>query len=225
MVIEQYYINKIFTKIQKTTSCWLWTGACDINGYGIFNMYNKCWRVHRLSYIIHYGNFNQKMCILHKCDIRNCVNPNHLFIGTRQDNHRDMHNKNRYPCGEDHGNSTISEVEVRQLLIEIYNYKFNSIQEVCEVYKIGKEVVHSILNGKTWKHITNQLYVPLDELKKRVICSKSGEYNSNCKLSLQDIDKIKYLIKCGVPCTQIATQFNVGSTTIYNIKHGRTWKV
>lgn len=81
---------------EPNTGCWLWTGGTNEGGYGIFNMNLKTVRAHRASYEFHFGRFEKKLCVLHKCDTPACINPNHLFLGTHSDNARDMVTKKRH---------------------------------------------------------------------------------------------------------------------------------
>jgi hypothetical protein len=63
--------------------------------YGSFKLGDKVVDAHRVSWMIHFGVIPYKICVLHKCDNRVCVNPEHLFLGTRKDNHDDMVAKGR----------------------------------------------------------------------------------------------------------------------------------
>lgn len=79
-------------------TCWEWIGAVASNGYGVINQGRRTtgiMRAHRVSWEIHFGPVPDKLWVLHKCDNRTCVNPAHLFLGTRQDNVDDMVNKKR----------------------------------------------------------------------------------------------------------------------------------
>lgn len=74
--------------------CWLWKGALS-KGYGLIKADQKYRYAHRLSWQLANGDIPDGLCVLHRCDVRNCVNPNHLFLGTRGDNVYDMIDKGR----------------------------------------------------------------------------------------------------------------------------------
>jgi len=97
--------KKFFSTIEKITEtgCWIWMGAITRDGYGRINVRGKIILTHRYSWNIHYGGIAD--CILHQCDVPSCVNPLHLFEGSKQDNMDDMYKKGRglKATGESHG--------------------------------------------------------------------------------------------------------------------------
>jgi hypothetical protein len=86
-------------KIKKTDTCWLWTGALNTSGRGILRVNYKTVQAHRLSYERYKGSVPPGMCVCHTCDVGNCVNPEHLWLGSHQDNMSDMAKKGRSTKG------------------------------------------------------------------------------------------------------------------------------
>lgn len=89
-------MERFFSKVEKTETCWNWT-ACKRGkaGYGAINVNGKVKDAHRLSYELHKGEIPEGLMVLHTCDNRLCVNPEHLFLGTAKDNWHDGFNKGR----------------------------------------------------------------------------------------------------------------------------------
>jgi len=109
-------------KVQKSkgfNGCWLWTGATSDSGYGWFGVSGSgnTRSAHRVSYELHVGPIPNGLHVLHHCDVRHCVRPDHLWLGTRSDNMQDMLAKGRdwYLSGEDNGNTRVSDALVREI--------------------------------------------------------------------------------------------------------------
>src|SRR5439155_563058 len=88
--------ERFWSKVDKTSTCWLWKGAKDSSGYGwVGNGQHKTITTHRLIWELTFGSIPKGLWVLHTCDVRNCVNPAHLWLGTNTDNQRDASRKGR----------------------------------------------------------------------------------------------------------------------------------
>lgn len=89
---------RFWRKVQKSDGCWWWISVRNEDGYGQFrnDELGRMEGAHRFSWRLTHGDIPHGMCVLHHCDNPPCVNPDHLFLGTQQDNIADMHAKGRY---------------------------------------------------------------------------------------------------------------------------------
>lgn len=106
-----------FHTVVSETGCHLWEGYTQPNGYGYVNVGGRKMPAHRLSLILSGTNVPQGLDVCHRCDVRNCVNPEHLYVGTRKQNMADCtlrvrHNK---PSGETHWSAKLSAKDVADI--------------------------------------------------------------------------------------------------------------
>jgi hypothetical protein len=150
-------------RIQKPVGCWLVSGAKETNGYGYlvnpFGDQPKYLTAHRAAWIFVNGPIPEGMRVLHKCDIRACVNPEHLFLGTDAENMRDMNMKGRNgSAGERNMHAKLTEAQAREILA----LKGKGIRpfHLAEKYGVGSGAIGDIWRGDTWKHIQDDCVQP-----------------------------------------------------------------
>lgn len=101
MVIDAAYIAYVAARIERRSipvtesGCWIWDGYLDSCGYGRTGFANEQQSAHRVSWKVFRGPIPKGLCVLHRCDVPSCVNPDHLFLGTQIDNIDDMTRKGR----------------------------------------------------------------------------------------------------------------------------------
>lgn len=109
-------IEKFYTQVNKTSKCWTWIHSKNSDGYGLLKVcvYGVMYGTHRFSYLINKGDIPVGLEVCHTCDNRNCVNPDHLWLGSHIDNVNDMNNKGRRPefKGSKNPMSKLTELDV-----------------------------------------------------------------------------------------------------------------
>ena len=137
-----------FIEMIPECGCWIWMGACDKDGYGFFHHEYIMEHAHRVSWKFRNGPIPKGMCVLHKCDVTSCVNPLHLFLGTKKDNRVDCMSKNRHACGEKQSNSKLTSSDV----IAIKNSN-KPDRKLAKEYGVARSLINRVKNGKSWSHI------------------------------------------------------------------------
>lgn len=126
--------------------CWPWNGFLEANGYARMRAgrFGNRKLVHRVSYFLANGPFDESRLVCHKCDNRCCVNPNHLFIGDHSDNNSDTYRKGRNP------RQVLSKEQVDAIRILLLNGTTH--RRVAAMYGVGKSTITAISSGINWKN-------------------------------------------------------------------------
>lgn len=139
--------------INKETGCIEWTRATS-SGYGVLRHKGAAVRTHRISYELNKGPIPDGLFVLHHCDNKLCITPDHLFLGTQKDNMRDMSAKGRgnHARGERAGRSKLTEAEVLRIR-KTYTGKYGERLAMAEKYNVSGGSIWSVVTGRTWTHI------------------------------------------------------------------------
>lgn len=148
---------KILNRYETKNGCWEWQGKIGANGYGILNIRENGKKMdiltHRESYRIFKGEIPDGMYVLHKCDNRSCINPDHLWVGTGKENVQDCIKKGRFCNGHERAkiSGKLTEHQVMEMR-EMYSNGF-SPKELQEKFKVSQSQVSGILTYRFWKHV------------------------------------------------------------------------
>lgn len=158
-------INRFHMQVDRSAGpdgCWLRTGFRRPNGYGQIGINGKEYRAHRVSYFLEYGRIQNDRWALHHCDVRACVNPRHLFLGTPKDNSQDAVRKGRNTRlrGERNGKAKLTRRQVKEIKRMLEDKAVGKCHlhqyEIARLYGVGEATVSYLKNGGRWDH------VPLD---------------------------------------------------------------
>jgi hypothetical protein len=148
-----------YTEIIPFSTCHYWVGALSRkNGYASFKIREKGnrnnirnFRVHRLIYELKIGSANGRH-VLHSCDNPQCINPDHLRLGTHQENMQDMISKQRNANGVRHGSVRLTENNVREIRSLYATGKYTT-RGLGYLYNIDAKHAWNIVNRKKWKNL------------------------------------------------------------------------
>ena len=140
--------------VNKTRGCWLWTGARQKrgSGYGVLCIPGTGRNIlaHRLSYEMHYGPISADVLVCHHCDVKPCVRPDHLFLGTKTDNAMDASRKGILVHGMNHAEAKLTDEDVRA--IRLLKGRLSQVK-IAAKYGVFQTTISQILTGKTWRHV------------------------------------------------------------------------
>lgn len=141
-------------RIAGRDDCWEWLRSKDSGGYGMVGVSGKNVKAHRVSWMLTHGEIPEGKCILHKCDNRLCINPRHLFVGTQQENIRDMVSKKRqhHPVGERNPKAKLTECDVRKI-IQMKSTGMTNIR-IALHFGVSESMIEFVIKRKCWKHVS-----------------------------------------------------------------------
>ncbi len=158
-------IDRFMRKVEKTDTCWLWTGGRFDNGYGVFrDDEQRLGRAHRFAYKHFNGPVPDGLLVRHTCDVRHCVNPEHLIVGTQLANQDDCRQRERWGKRRDqaklngtggqnalrgarHPRSSLTALQATQLIAQYENDNITK-KSLAERYGVSTATVHKILSNR-----------------------------------------------------------------------------
>jgi len=143
--------KRFWGKVDKSSFCWLWTANKSKAGYGKVKTGGKTVSAHRMSWLLSNGPIPKNRWVLHHCDVRACVNPNHLYLGTAKQNTKDSCDRGHMYRGEKHHNAKLTSFEALQIR-SIPSWV--SPKVIGKVFNISKTQAYDIRLGKSWKHLS-----------------------------------------------------------------------
>lgn len=150
-------IERFNAKVHRTDSCWEWTGSRRHDGYGQFRYKGTVGKAHRFAWFFFYGEWPD-LYVCHRCDNPSCVNPDHLFLGTHQDNVADMVAKDRQRNGASYGkcageNHPAAKLTQEQIdMIRSGHFGDMLQREIADLLGVSQTQISKVQLGVRWTH-------------------------------------------------------------------------
>lgn len=151
------------------SGCWLWLKGTFRFGYGNARVNGKTIGAHRASWIAYRGPIPDGLCVCHKCDTPQCINPDHLYLGTKLDNARDMHRRGRnswtrHPhlqravragqLGEKHSRNKLTDSQVLDAR-RMRSEAAMTYEDIARYFGVWNSTIRRICIGLHWTHLND----------------------------------------------------------------------
>lgn len=150
-------VSRFWPKVDKRgpEECWPWKAGADPRGYGWMRVGPRMEHSNRVSWRIHFGEPGE-LCVLHRCDNPRCVNPAHLFLGTKGDNNRDRHEKGRSRGGSRPGTENPAAKLTPEKVREIRERRANGERwcDLARAFGVARETIRDVVRGRLWAWVS-----------------------------------------------------------------------
>jgi hypothetical protein len=151
--------ERFWEKVHKSTDpsdCWTWLAGRNHWGYGTFGINRHSFLAHRVAWEMKNGPIPLGVCVLHRCDNRPCLNPDHLFLGTQTENVRDMDEKGRRkpPRGERNASSRLKASDIPEIRLL---YGKLSGPKTGERFGVSSSTIYKVWHGEKWQWVNDEV--------------------------------------------------------------------
>lgn len=227
-------IERFEAKVDKSNpeGCWLWTGSKNNKGYGMILVQTAIGKrlAHRVSYELYVGPIPDGLCALHRCDTPACVNPKHIFLGTKKDNIDDMDAKGRRVVGfcpnnkpplykaDDHPKAKLTS----KLVLSLRERHANG-EALCALARecgLNKSAMRRALRGETWQEVGGPLAIAQPQKYETYV----GSVHANSKLTEETVKEARARYANGERGHVLAKDYGVSLSVMHDALSGRSWK-
>lgn len=135
-------------KLSQNGECWIWQASIRSDAYGQFHIKRRPLAAHRAAYLLFKGDLQFSLQVCHTCDVPRCVNPEHLYLATPQENSADMVAKGRSQVGEEHHQAKLTE----EAVLAIRASSVGS-EHIARRYGVDGSLIRRIRRNEIWRHI------------------------------------------------------------------------
>lgn len=149
---KEHIRNLYEENVIKKPGCWDWKNKSSKHGYIVMAIAStKRLRAHRVSWMLHRGDIPKGMFVCHSCDNKRCTNPDHLFLGSSDDNVNDMIQKKRNPFGSKHGCAKLNENQVKEIK-KLLTLGLSTMK-IGKMFNVYHSTIQKIKQNLLWKNV------------------------------------------------------------------------
>lgn len=143
--------DRFAEKVEVTDDCWLWKSSTNDQGYGTFWFEGRAVNAHQIAFRLSNGPLGDKQ-VNHHCDVKPCVNPDHLYAGTQSRNVEEVYERtDRTQSNEENGNSKLSVEQVKRIKERLEGDE--SQREIASDFPVKRSTISNISTGKQWSDV------------------------------------------------------------------------
>lgn len=143
--------ERFWRRVDRSGECWTWTGSRNACGYGTLRRERRTYLAHRWSWLLAGRELPVGLSVCHRCDTPACVNPDHLFLGTHQENIADMVQKNRHVRGARKPAAKLVDDDVRAIREMARQGEKNP--KIAALFGVSTPTIWHIVRRRQWRHV------------------------------------------------------------------------
>jgi DNA-binding CsgD family transcriptional regulator len=211
---ELLLANSRYEEGPLATACLIWLWGCTGDGYGAYNWQGQQWKVHRLAYLAFVGAIEDELQINHHCDVRPCLNWEHLYMGPQTQNMQDRFNRER------DSRQLLNPTKVEQVKLLLIENRL-TCDEIGDRYGVSGNDISGILRLERWAYVRPDLNEKL--LKRAPLVGSKSRYAKLTDAKALELKQVR-LARPELTVREIAEIVGVDKGIANQVLRGNTWR-